>query len=116
MLQILKAGGHVAITPDGPKGPVRRVKAGVIELSRLSGMPILPVAFGASPAIRLQSWDRFLVPYPFARGVFVWGEPLRVPADPDRSATEAFQSILAARLNALTDEADRLAAAAGRGA
>jgi hypothetical protein len=114
MLEILAGGGHVAITPDGPRGPARRVKPGVIELSRLSGMPILPVAFGASPALRLRSWDEFLVPYPFARVVYVWGEPLRVAGETDRRATEAFQDILAERLNALTAEADRLAAGGRR--
>jgi lysophospholipid acyltransferase (LPLAT)-like uncharacterized protein len=110
MLQILKAGGHVAITPDGPRGPARRVKPGVIELSRLSGMPILPVAFGASPAFRAKSWDNFLIPYPFARGVFVWGEPIRVPPELDKEAAETFQGLLETRLNELTAEADRLAA------
>ncbi len=110
LLQILEAGGHVAITPDGPRGPARRVKPGVIELSRLSGMPILPVSFGASPAFRAKSWDRFLIPYPFARGVYVWGEPLRVPAELEQGAAEAYQELLEQRLDALTAEADRLAA------
>ena len=110
LLQVLEGGGHVGITPDGPKGPARRVKPGVIELSRLSGMPILPLAFGASPAVRLRSWDNFLIPYPFARGVFVWGEPLYVPPELTRAETEGLQEELAARVNAVTAEADRLAA------
>ena len=111
LVHALKAGRNAVITPDGPKGPARRVKSGVIELSRISGMPILPVAFSAWPRIVLQSWDRFVVPYPFARGVYVWGPPLCVP--PELSKTEAvkFQSRLAARLDALTAEADRLAMA-----
>ncbi len=69
------------------------------------------MAFSAWPRIVLQSWDRFVVPYPFARGVYVWGPPLCVP--PELSKTEAvkFQSRLAARLDALTAEADRLAMA-----
>jgi len=110
LLQVLEGGGHVGITPDGPKGPARRVKPGVIELSRLSGMPILPLAFGASPAVRLRSWDRFLIPSPFARGVFVWGEPFYVPPELTRAETEGLQEELAARVNAVTAEADRLAA------
>ncbi|MBI4536873.1 MAG: lysophospholipid acyltransferase family protein [candidate division NC10 bacterium] len=114
MLQILEEGGHVAITPDGPRGPARRVKPGVIELSRLSGMPILPVAFGASPAVRLRSWDNLLIPYPFARGVYVWGEPLRVPPELKQGQAEVLQALLETRLNALTAEADRLASC-GRG-
>ena len=110
LLQCLKEGKHVAITPDGPKGPRLRVKSGVIELSRLSGMPILPVAFGAWPRTILKSWDRFLIPHPFARAVYVWGEPLYVPEAADKEAGEKLQAVLAERLDALVAEADARAA------
>jgi lysophospholipid acyltransferase (LPLAT)-like uncharacterized protein len=113
MLQILEEGGHVAITPDGPRGPVRQVKPGVIELSRLSGMPILPVAFAAEPAWRLKSWDRFLLPYPFARAIYVWGEPIRIPRELSRADAEAYQLLLAERLDSLTAEAERQVSSGG---
>jgi len=109
LIQALRDGRHVAITPDGPKGPRHRVKSGVIELARLTGMPILPVAFGAWPRSILKSWDRFLVPHPFGRAVYVWGEPLYVPADADKVAVEKIQSVLADRLDALGMEADAIA-------
>lgn len=111
LVHTLKEGRNVVITPDGPKGPPRRVKSGVIELSRLSGMPILPVAFGAKPAIILRSWDRFLIPAPFARGVYVWGSPLYVPPEISKTEAERFQELLAERLDTVTTAADRLAAA-----
>lgn len=107
LLHVLQGGGHVAITPDGPRGPVGVVKPGVIELSRLSGMPILPVAFAAEPAWRLRSWDRFLLPHPFAHALFLWGEPIRVPRECSRADVEAYQTLLAERLNSLTAEAER---------
>ena len=110
LLQCVKEGSNVAITPDGPKGPRRQVKSGVIELSRLSGMPILPVAFGAWPRTILKSWDEFLVPHPLARVVYVWGEPVYVPEDADKEAVEKLQSLLAERLDALVAEADTRAA------
>ena len=110
LIQALRDGWHVGITPDGPKGPRQRVKSGVIELARLTGMPILPVAFGAWPRTLLKSWDHFLVPHPFGRAVYVWGEPLYVPAEADTVAVEKFQSVLADRLDALGMEADSLAA------
>lgn len=110
LLQSLRDGSHVVITPDGPKGPRQRVKSGVIELSRLSGLPILPVAFGAWPRTILKSWDQFLVPHPFGRGVYVWGEPIHVPGNADKATVEKFQSMLAERLNALVAEADTRAA------
>ncbi len=102
----LKSGCNVVITPDGPKGPAGRVKSGVIELSRLSGMPILPIAFSAWPRIQLASWDRFIIPYPFARGAYVWGPPLYVPPDLTKDQAEAYQSQLAERLDEVTREAD----------
>ncbi len=110
LLQCLRVGGHVVITPDGPKGPGQVAKSGVIELARLSGMPILPVAFGAWPRRILKTWDRFLVPVPFGRGVYAWGEPIYVPADADARAVEKFQSLLADRLDGLVADADALAA------
>lgn len=110
LIHALRDGSNVAITPDGPKGPRQRAKSGVIELARLSGMPILPVAFGAWPRTILKSWDQFLVPCPFGRGVYVWGEPIYVPGNADTAAVEKFQSLLAERLDALVAEADTRAA------
>lgn len=113
-LQVLAAGGHVAITPDGPRGPACKVKPGAIELARLSGMPILGVAFGAAPALVLKSWDRFLVPAPFARGVYVWAAPLYVPRGASRDDIPRFQARLEERLNEAAALADRVARGEGR--
>ena len=110
LLQCLKEGSNVAITPDGPNGPRQQVKSGVLELSRLSGMPIIPVAFGAWPRILLESWDQFLIPRPFGRGVFVWGRPIYVPEDADEQTMEKLRSFLAEQLNSLVAEADTRAA------
>lgn len=66
----------LVLTPDGPKGPRHQVKDGVVQLARLSARPVVPLAFACSRGHRFASWDRFLLPYPFARGVFSYGEPL----------------------------------------
>lgn len=76
MVRLSRDNRDLAITPDGPRGPAEVAKPGVVQVARLSGRPVIPVAFGASRVKRFASWDRFLVPYPFSRGVFVWGEPL----------------------------------------
>ncbi len=75
---LLKEGFDIGITPDGPRGPRYRVQPGVISLARLSGRPVYPVTFSADRFRSFNSWDRFQVPRLFARGVFVWGEPMRV--------------------------------------
>ena len=110
LIRSLREGNNVVITPDGPKGPRQQAKSGVIELARLSGMPLLPVAFGAWPRTIMKSWDRFLLPHPFGRAVFVWGEPIYVPADAEPGAVEKLQSVLAERLDALVADADARAA------
>ena len=84
MREMLRGGGAVAITPDGPRGPIHRVTRGAAFLARDSGLPIVPFGFAASTAVRLHSWDRFMIPLPFSRVQVVIGAPIRV----DASATD----------------------------
>ena len=64
--------GALAITPDGPRGPVRQMAEGLPLLSKLSRAPVLFIGMSCHPAIRLNSWDRALLPLPFARGAIVY--------------------------------------------
>lgn len=82
MLRIIRE-NDIAITPDGPKGPKYVVQDGIIALARMSGVPILPVTFGASRKKIFASWDSFLMPKPFSRGAFIWGEPIFVSRNDD---------------------------------
>ena len=66
----------LVFTPDGPKGPRHIAKPGVAMLARVSGRPVVPMAFACSHGHRFQSWDRFLLPYPRGRAVYSFGEPL----------------------------------------
>jgi lysophospholipid acyltransferase (LPLAT)-like uncharacterized protein len=74
-----KEGHRCAITPDGPRGPRREIKMGVLNIARMTGCPVVPFAFEAEHCWRLKSWDRFIIPKPFSRAVFVYGNPIRVP-------------------------------------
>lgn len=107
LLRRARDGWDLAIAPDGPRGPRRVAQPGVVGIARLTGRVILPVTFSARPMRRLGSWDRTLLPMPFCRGLFVFGDPIPVPRDAD----EAEQARLVARvtevLNELTDRADR---------
>ena len=60
-------GFDIAVTPDGPRGPRYRVQPGVISLSQLTGLPIVPVGYHLSSKVSANSWDRFQIPLPFAR-------------------------------------------------
>lgn len=101
----------VAISPDGPRGPRMRVSLGIIQAARLSGAPILPCMYATSRRKVLNSWDRFILSLPFARSVFVWGEPMLIPRDADDSEIEALRAELEARMNAVADQADALCGA-----
>lgn len=64
--------GALAITPDGPRGPVRVMAEGMPLMARMSGAPVLFIGMSCRPAIRLNSWDRALLPLPFGRGAIVY--------------------------------------------
>ena len=105
----IQNGVDVAIVPDGPRGPREQLQPGVVTLAALSGAPVVPLAIGARPARRLRSWDRFLVPLPFARCVLAFGAPMRVDRDADREhAAKELEQALAE----VTERADALAGGA----
>ena len=111
MLRAYREGSHLGIAPDGPRGPREQVQLGIIELARRTGAPVVPIGFGASRGWFLPTWDRFFLPRPFARGVFVFGDGLVVPPGSDRAALEVARGELTRALAAVTAAAD----AAGRG-
>ena len=113
MLKRLAAGECVGITPDGPRGPAMQASNGIVNVARLAGVPIVPVVFATSRCRVLRSWDRFHLALPFGRGVFVWGEPIRVPADMDPAGVEAARLLVEGRMNELAREADRRVGASG---
>jgi lysophospholipid acyltransferase (LPLAT)-like uncharacterized protein len=107
MVAAISDGFDVAVVPDGPRGPRCHAEFGVIELARRTGTPVIPVSFNASKRKIFGTWDHFLLPYPFSRGVFVWGEPIHVDPHGDRAHIEEKRALLERRLNELTEEADR---------
>ena len=64
--------GALGVTPDGPRGPARQMAEGLPLLAKLSGAPVLFVGLSCSPALRLNSWDRAVLPLPFGKGAIVW--------------------------------------------
>jgi lysophospholipid acyltransferase (LPLAT)-like uncharacterized protein len=107
LARALQEGYDVAIAPDGPRGPRCKVQPGVIQVARISGRPIFPFTFSASPRKVLPTWDHFIIPLPFARGVFVWGEPIRVDRAEGEEAMKGKTLLLERRLQEITELADR---------
>ena len=108
MLKALKANEYVGITPDGPRGPRMRATDGIVTVARMSGVPILPCSFSARSRFLFSTWDRFVLPLPFSRGVIVWGEPVFVARDAEGSALEAARLAVESGLNAVTNQADEI--------
>jgi lysophospholipid acyltransferase (LPLAT)-like uncharacterized protein len=106
LVRHVRAGRSLAVTPDGPRGPRQVMKAGALLAAQLSGAPVIPAAGGASRGWWFGSWDRFLVPKPFARVRLAYGEPVWVPRDADEAALERISRDVEARLSALTAHVD----------
>ena len=112
---IRRTGGtHVALTPDGPVGPRRRLKPGAVALAAATGMAIVPVGIACSAAWRAGSWDRLMVPTPWATAHYVTGPAIRVPAGLDRAGVTRYCRLTEAALAAVTKAAERWAAGGPR--
>ncbi|HET6617326.1 MAG TPA: lysophospholipid acyltransferase family protein [Gemmatimonadota bacterium] len=105
MLRHASAGGDLALTPDAHSDG--RVQPGAIALARRTGHALLPVAAAADRRRRVDSWDRFEIPWPGARVRILYGEPVLVPADADRVEMERCRSRLEAGLRELHRRAER---------
>lgn len=103
-IKVLRAGGTVGFTPDGPRGPRREFKPGFLAAAQRSGARVYPMHASARWARRLDSWDRFLLPYPLARIDVVVGAPFEVGAGPE--GLEAGHQHATTALAAVVQEAE----------
>ncbi len=100
---------HLAITPDGPRGPRRECQKGVAFLASATGMPVVPVGLGYRRAWRAGSWDRMAVPMPFGRVRVVTGPPIVVPPGLRSADLETHRRDLERMLNLTCDIAEHWA-------
>jgi lysophospholipid acyltransferase (LPLAT)-like uncharacterized protein len=106
MMRLLRADNDLGIAADGPRGPAEALKPGAAQLGRISGKAVIPISFSASMAFRFTSWDRFMFPLPFSRGVYVVGEPLRHEKGED---VEEYRLRIENALRGVTAKADEMA-------
>lgn len=104
IVKTLRGGESIGITPEGAKGPYHQVGIGVIKMARLGGVPILPVSFSSTRGRFMKSWDKFFLPFPFGRGVFIYGPVLEVAGSPH--SDEELRQELEKILQDLTIQAD----------
>jgi lysophospholipid acyltransferase (LPLAT)-like uncharacterized protein len=105
MVKWVRDGGAMAITPDGPRGPVEEMQKGALALARMTGAPVLFVGVAMKPCIRLNTWDRTIIPLPFAKAAMVWDEPVTMARDDD---PDVLVQTWAARLSAVNRRAEAI--------
>ena len=96
--------GALALTPDGPRGPARSMAEGLPVMARISGAPVLFMGLSCKPAIRLNSWDRALIPLPFGKGAIVWDRT----AYPEGAEIAQVVEEWTRRMNAVEARADEM--------
>jgi lysophospholipid acyltransferase (LPLAT)-like uncharacterized protein len=107
MVRHVRAGDCVGITPDGPNGPAMHATNGLVAAAKLTQAPIIAITYATSRRRILATWDRFHLPLPGSHGVYLWGEPIWVPADLDEAGIETWRRDIEQRMVAQTAEADR---------
>lgn len=109
--QLMRQGrrAHLAVTPDGPRGPRRQVQPGVVYLASRTGLPIVAAGVGYGGAWRARSWDRFAVPKPWSKAVCVVAPAVHVPPNLKKEEIEAFRLAVEERLLAATAAAEKWA-------
>lgn len=108
VLRWVAAGGGVAITPDGPRGPAEEMGQGVPLLAKASGVRVLLVGLAARPCLRLKSWDKALIPLPFSRGAIAWCEVVGAARTTTSSELEQLNADWQASLRRVTRRAEAM--------
>ena len=104
LVRALRQGFHVAITPDGPRGPKYTVQPGIVSLAQLSGCPIIPVGAKIQAKIQLRSWDQFQIPLPGSRCELVFSKPFYIPREATEEERERLRAEIEAELRRLNPD------------
>lgn len=88
LMEKVKAGYDIAITPDGPRGPRYQLGAGLVYLAQKANIPIIPIHARFSRCLRLRTWDEFSIPLPFSRVDVTLGPMHRIPTTTGEAAFE----------------------------
>ena len=108
MAKELKQGAVLAHTPDGPRGPSHIVHPGAIFLAEKSGCSIIPAGVSAWPRWELPTWDRYIIPMPFARAALIYGAPIHIPPSMTDAERKAVGESVARAISELEVQAERL--------
>ena len=102
------AGYNIGHIVDGPKGPIGVVKAGLLRIAQVTGLPIVPTITSAHKKWAINSWDRFMIPKLFSRVIIRFGEPIYVSKDLHEAEFEQKRLLVEQRLEELYEDTDRI--------
>lgn len=108
-MRILKENGRICLTPDGPRGPRMHFNSAIVEMAIRHEAMIMPVSFSTTRGKFFNSWDKFLLPLPFGKGIVYYGEPVITNSEMDQDTGAAIEKDLEDRLNYITQQADEQA-------
>ncbi|OGH98682.1 MAG: hypothetical protein A2104_03205 [Candidatus Melainabacteria bacterium GWF2_32_7] len=107
ILRTLREGKNIAYTVDGPRGPVYKVKSGIIKIAQMSQKPIVPLVPAGTRKLVANSWDKYQIPL-FTKWITVFGDPIYVPKDINDDEVEQYRLALENKLFELRDQAESL--------
>jgi len=107
MIDFAKNKNSIAITPDGPRGQAKKLKAGAVVTAKKSGLPLVLIGVGYRNKRILRNWDSFQIPAFFGKANAVYSQPVYIDKNLDYNGTSEMINICEAKLNELQAEAER---------
>ena len=107
LVEKAKNGNSISITPDGPRGPEKELKAGAVIIAKKASIPLVLLGIGISKKVKLSSWDKFQIPYPFAKVSAVYSEPIILDKDLSYQETDEIIKTAGKELNSLQKQAEQ---------
>jgi len=104
----LRKGETMAITPDGPRGPNKVVQGGIMVMAKKAGAWLVPCGVSARPRFLAKSWDRYMIPAPFAKCLLNFGEPVLLPKDATDEEIEQIRLQFESEITRLETEAEKM--------
>ena len=108
LIQVLRSGRGLGLTPDGPRGPRCIAQVGVVILSQRSGCPIVPMGFASKWFWQFRSWDRMRIPKPGSKAVICYGDAILVPPKINSEEAEVWRKRIEDEITRVSRQAEVL--------
>lgn len=106
LIDKLNEGNSVGIMVDGPRGPKGKVKDGIVNIAKLSGIPIIPVAWASKDKtfFKLKTWDEFIIPFGPCKTIALYGDPIYIPSEASKEEIQLWCSKVEDEMNRLSQD------------